>query len=155
MDVRIGLAGAGGAASSALISPEHLRRMAARIDPRERLDADVELMLADVAADFLNDVAEQACRAAQHRESQTVEIEDVMLPIDMKWKIRVPGFNQDVQVVPAAGARKQPSRTHTSVVSSVKAALASDSKKTQKKKPNAASSGAGTRSRKSAAAAKK
>ncbi|KAJ3143220.1 Transcription initiation factor TFIID subunit 12 [Physocladia obscura] len=113
--------------SSALVSLEQLRKMAALVDPREKLDADVELMLADVAADFLHEAAEKAVKAARHRGSDTVQPEDVMLPIDIKWKLRVAGFNQDIQPIATKGSNLQ------NVLNTVKAAVTAETRKSQQK----------------------
>ncbi|KAI9327376.1 hypothetical protein BDR26DRAFT_875522 [Obelidium mucronatum] len=118
-----------------LVAAEQVRKLASLVDPREKLDADVEMMLADMATDFVKDAAAQACKLARHRGSDTVQMEDAMLPIDMKWKIRVPGFNQDVQqLAMKPGGRRQPTREHSTITSSVRATIANDAKKSQKKK---------------------
>ncbi|KAJ3292907.1 hypothetical protein BCR33DRAFT_846592 [Rhizoclosmatium globosum] len=118
-----------------LIPLDNIRKLAAQVDPREKLDADVEMMLLDLANDFIKDAATQACKLARHRGSDSLQVEDVMLPVDMKWKIKVPGFNQHVNSLSARlGVRKVPTRTHAAIVSTVRANIANDSKKGKDRK---------------------
>ncbi|KAJ3029053.1 UNVERIFIED_CONTAM: hypothetical protein HDU68_000266 [Siphonaria sp. JEL0065] len=124
--------------SSQLIPLETIRKLASLVDPREKLDADVEMMIADMAADFVKDATAQACKLARHRGSDTIDMEDVMLPIDMKWKIRVPGFNQDLQpLAMKPGGKKQPTRAHAAITANVRAHVSSDTKKDKKRKGDA------------------
>ncbi|KAJ3225821.1 Transcription initiation factor TFIID subunit 12 [Chytriomyces hyalinus] len=138
-------------APAQLISLNQIRKMASVIDPREKLDADLEQMLVEVATDFLADAGAQALALAQHRGEDSLNVDDVMLAIDRKYHIKVPGFNQDIQTVSAkAGVKKMPTRAHAGAVQAIRAAAVAEDKKQRKKKgelDTGSSSGRGRRKR--------
>ncbi|KAJ3047249.1 Transcription initiation factor TFIID subunit 12 [Rhizophlyctis rosea] len=79
-----------------LLGEDALKAMVRQIDadiPME--DRRVPKMVADVLDDFVRDITERACKLAKHRKSDTVEIKDAHLALEMNYDIRVPGFGTD------------------------------------------------------------
>ncbi|KAJ3414504.1 Transcription initiation factor TFIID subunit 12 [Chytridiales sp. JEL 0842] len=103
-----------------MLAPERLRNLLAQIDPIEKLDGDVEEMLMEVAQDFIKDVTTMSCKLAKHRGSDTLEVPDAQLPLDMHWKIKLPGFGEDIE--PFKG-RRGPTRSHQTKATTVKVAI--------------------------------
>lgn len=71
-----------------------LQDLVNEVDPDEQLDEDVEQILLDIADEFIEDVVKSACAIAKHRNSTSLEVEDVKLCLDRKYKIWVPGFGE-------------------------------------------------------------
>lgn len=65
----------------------------ASIDPSEKLDGDVEEVMLDLADEFIESVVTFACKAAKHRKSDVLGVEDVKLVLENEWSIRVMGFS--------------------------------------------------------------
>eukprot|EP00742_Colponemidia_sp_Colp-10_P010026 GILJ01010978.1.p1 GENE.GILJ01010978.1~~GILJ01010978.1.p1 ORF type:complete len:117 (-),score=17.83 GILJ01010978.1:129-479(-) len=81
--------------SQELISRRRLQELVQQIDPREKLDPEVEELLLDLANDFIDNVARTSSSLAQHRKSETLEVKDVKFNLENQWNIRVPGFGSE------------------------------------------------------------
>jgi len=76
------------------IEPKRLQDLVNEVDPNEQLDEDVEEVLLDIADEFIEDVVSSACAIAKHRNSTSLEVDDVKLYLERKYKIWVPGFGE-------------------------------------------------------------
>ena len=76
------------------IEPKRLQDLVNEVDPDEQLDEDVEEVLLDIADEFIENVVSSACAIAKHRNSNTLEIDDVKLYLERKYKIWIPGFGE-------------------------------------------------------------
>jgi len=61
--------------------------------PDERLDPEVEALLVDLADDFVESVASFACLLARHRQSNTIDVQDVRMFLEKHWHMHVPGLS--------------------------------------------------------------
>lgn len=82
-------------ASGSILGKRSIQDLLAQIDPRERLDPDVEEVFLEIADDFIENVASFSCKIAQHRKSKILEAKDVLLHLDKAYNITVPGFGGD------------------------------------------------------------
>lgn len=73
---------------------QRLQDLVNEVDPDEQLDEDVEEVLLDIADEFIENVVSSACAIAKHRNSNTLEVEDVKLYLERKYKIWIPGFGE-------------------------------------------------------------
>lgn len=81
------------------IEPKRLQDLVNEVDPDEQLDEDVEEVLLDIADDFIEDVVSSACAIAKHRGSSSLEVDDVKLYLERKYKIWIPGFGGETKPV--------------------------------------------------------
>ena len=82
------------------IEPKRLQDLVNEVDPDEQLDEDVEEVLLDIADDFIENVVSSACAIAKHRNSNTLEVDDVKLYLERKYKIWIPGFGGESRPTP-------------------------------------------------------
>lgn len=82
-------------ATGSILGKRSIQDLLAQIDPRERLDPDVEEVFLEIADDFIENVASFSCKIAQHRKSKILEAKDVLLHLDKAYNITVPGFGGD------------------------------------------------------------
>lgn len=80
--------------SPAVPMKKRLQDLVNEVDPEEQLDEDVEEILLDIADEFIENVVSSACAIAKHRNSTTLEVEDVKLYLERKYKIWIPGFGE-------------------------------------------------------------
>jgi transcription initiation factor TFIID subunit 12 len=80
-----------------LLSAKGLKELVQSVAPDERLDRETELLLLDLADDFVEDVATFACALARHRGAAAVEAKDVRLHLERSWAIHVPGGDGELR----------------------------------------------------------
>ncbi|KAJ3019631.1 Transcription initiation factor TFIID subunit 12 [Thoreauomyces humboldtii] len=91
-------------ATMPVLTKERLRNLVSQIDSSQRLEADVEEMLLEVADEFLNSITEKACKLSRHRDSLRVGVSDARIPlVEQDWGIRIPGFGGGEERSAAAG----------------------------------------------------
>ncbi|KAJ3032089.1 hypothetical protein HDV00_007998 [Rhizophlyctis rosea] len=84
-------------------------------------------MIADVLDDFVTDITERACKLAKHRKSNTLEVKDALLAVEMNYDIRVPGFGtEDIMEMAKRGGGpvRNGSGAHVERVKAVREAMA-------------------------------
>ncbi|KAL0900490.1 hypothetical protein Bca101_084451 [Brassica carinata] len=78
-----------------ILGKRSIHELLQQIDPSERLDPEVEGILADIAEDFVESITTFGCSLAKHRKSDTLEAKDILLHVERNWNIRPPGFSSD------------------------------------------------------------
>jgi transcription initiation factor TFIID subunit 12 len=78
-----------------VLQKESLKQLLSKIVPDERVDPLVEDFLLDVADDFVDSVVSFACKLANHRKSDTLEIKDIVCHLERAWDMVLPGFEND------------------------------------------------------------
>ncbi|KAH9321717.1 hypothetical protein KI387_016356, partial [Taxus chinensis] len=81
--------------SNKILGKRSIQELVDQIDPRQKLDGEVEDILIEIAEDFLDRIATSACALAKHRKSESLEPKDIMLPLERHWHITLPGFGGD------------------------------------------------------------
>lgn len=71
---------------------EALRKLVKQIDSNAILDPDVEDLLLQFTREAAHNITSLASLFAQHRESNTLQVEDVALAVDKELKLNIPGF---------------------------------------------------------------
>ncbi|CAN7002239.1 hypothetical protein IGI04_020738 [Brassica rapa subsp. trilocularis] len=78
-----------------ILGKRSIHEILQQIDPSEKLDPEVEGILADIAEDFVESITTFGCSLAKHRKSDTLEAKDILLHVERNWNIRPPGFSSD------------------------------------------------------------
>jgi histone H3/H4 len=73
-----------------LLSKRKVQELVGEIDPSERLEGAVEDLLLEIADEFIDSVAQFACRLAKHRKGERLEVRDVQLHLERSWNLRIP-----------------------------------------------------------------
>ncbi|KAG8801959.1 Transcription initiation factor TFIID subunit 12, partial [Serendipita sp. 399] len=78
---------------------QHVRKkiqeLVSTVDATVKVDADAEDLLLEIADEFIDSVANFACRLAKHRNNTELELRDLQLHLEMHHGIRIPGFSAD------------------------------------------------------------
>ncbi|XP_010480364.1 PREDICTED: transcription initiation factor TFIID subunit 12 [Camelina sativa] len=83
------------ASDDRILGKRSIHELLQQIDPSEKLDPEVEDILADIAEDFVESITTFSCSLAKHRKSDTLEAKDILLHVERNWNIRPPGFSSD------------------------------------------------------------
>ncbi|ORX75761.1 hypothetical protein BCR32DRAFT_237117 [Anaeromyces robustus] len=82
-----------------LLTKRRIQELVSRIDPNERLDNDVEELIMEITQQFVKEVTEFSCKLAKHRKSDLLEAKDLVLGLNMKHNIQVPGFVDSIKPI--------------------------------------------------------
>ncbi|KAJ1551131.1 hypothetical protein HK096_002971 [Nowakowskiella sp. JEL0078] len=90
-----------------LITKEKIRELAARVDPAERLDPEAEEV--DLTEEFVKELVELSCKLSNHRNGNSLEIRDMLIPLEKNFNIKIPGFKdpEEEEVVVRKGRRQE------------------------------------------------
>ena len=77
---------------------QRLQDLVNEVDPDQQLDEDVEEVLLEIADEFIENVVSSACAIAKHRNSTSLEVDDVKLYLERKFKLWVPGFGENKHI---------------------------------------------------------
>lgn len=78
-----------------ILSKRSIQDIVTQIDPSEKLDAEVEDILVDIAEEFVESITTFGCSLAKHRKSNTLEAKDILLHLERNWNMTLPGFGGD------------------------------------------------------------
>nr|XP_016433953.1 PREDICTED: transcription initiation factor TFIID subunit 12-like [Nicotiana tabacum] len=78
-----------------ILSKRSIQEILTQIDPSEKLDAEVEDVLVDIAEEFVESITTFGCSLAKHRKSNTLEAKDILLHLERNWNMTLPGFSGD------------------------------------------------------------
>ncbi|KAJ3273004.1 hypothetical protein HDV01_004910 [Terramyces sp. JEL0728] len=102
-----------------IVSKERIKQLLRRIDPEQRLDADVEDVLLDLTGEFIKSVTKTASLLCRHRQGEALEAHDAQMFVEKNYNIRVPGFGvEEVQ----ERKKKQKNEVHMQKVAVVREA---------------------------------
>lgn len=96
-----------GAPHMAPLIGQRIQDLVKSVDPNYTIDAEAEEQLLQLADDFLDKVTKQSIRLAQHRNSKTLDVQDLQIVLMKLWGIQVPGLGPPTH-------RKLPSTNSTS-----------------------------------------
>eukprot|EP00257_Ricinus_communis_P021160 XP_015580576.1 transcription initiation factor TFIID subunit 12 [Ricinus communis] len=78
-----------------ILSKRNIHELVTQIDPSEKLDPEVEDILADIADEFVESITTFGCSLAKHRKSDTLEAKDILLHLERNWNMTLTGFSGD------------------------------------------------------------
>ncbi|KAL3825784.1 hypothetical protein ACJIZ3_021813 [Penstemon smallii] len=81
--------------STRIVTKRSIQDIVNQIDPSEKLDPEVEDILADIAEDFVESITTFGCSLAKHRKSSILEAKDILLHLERNWNMTLPGFGGD------------------------------------------------------------
>lgn len=114
-----------------ILSKRKLMDLVAMLDPQQRMDSDVQDALLELADTFIESVTTFSCMLAKHRQSNSLDVQDLKLHVESQYNIRVPGFfasaNVDPLILGSAKRKAVPSNIHAARVAAVKKAIYEDS----------------------------
>lgn len=111
---------------------QRLQDLVNEVDPDEQLDEDVEEVLLDLADGFIENVVSSACAIAKHRNSTSLEVEDVKLYLERKYKIWIPGFGESKPIPKRFSSEAH--RQRMALINKQDNRLGDDANKSQKSK---------------------
>ncbi|KAH8830273.1 transcription initiation factor TFIID subunit A-domain-containing protein [Flagelloscypha sp. PMI_526] len=86
-----------------------IQDLVSSVDPNVRIEPEVEDLLLSIADEFIDSVANFACRLAKHRGGDTLEVRDLQLHLERNHNIRIPGFSDGDSRISLASAVPTPS----------------------------------------------
>jgi len=116
--------------NKSVMTSDQIQKLVQSINPGEKLDAQVEQFLLQIADDFVDNVASYSCMLAKHRNSNTLEVKDVALHLEKHWNMEVAGFSEGA-VRPIR--RTQMSAQHRTRLDIVNKSMVKDANRTQRK----------------------
>ncbi|XP_037942954.1 transcription initiation factor TFIID subunit 12-like isoform X2 [Teleopsis dalmanni] len=78
-----------------ILTKPRLMELVREIDTSVQLDEDVEEIILQIADDFIEDAVRSASQYAKHRKATKLEVRDVQLHLERKYKMWLPGFGTD------------------------------------------------------------
>ncbi|OAJ38647.1 hypothetical protein BDV3_004120 [Batrachochytrium dendrobatidis] len=72
-----------------------LHALVSQIDPEYKLDMEMRQFILRIADNFIEKVAYRACKAAKHRVSTCMDVQDVQLELEWNWNLRIPGYTTE------------------------------------------------------------
>ena len=82
-----------------LVGPR-IQDLLQQLDPAYTLDAAAEHQILQLTDDFLDKVCKQGLRLAQHRNSKTLDVQDLQMVLAKQWNIIIPGLGPPVAKKP-------------------------------------------------------
>ena len=111
-----------------LVPKENFKGLVQKLGQKEKLDAEVEDLLSDIIVDFVSESINSACKLTKHRQSNMLEIKDIVLPLDKKYNIVLPGYGTGLKEI-GKSKSKASSSSHVSRVVEVRDARTRANKK--------------------------
>eukprot|EP00357_Protocruzia_adherens_P035386 CAMPEP_0115006920 /NCGR_PEP_ID=MMETSP0216-20121206/20813_1 /TAXON_ID=223996 /ORGANISM="Protocruzia adherens, Strain Boccale" /LENGTH=125 /DNA_ID=CAMNT_0002373647 /DNA_START=40 /DNA_END=417 /DNA_ORIENTATION=+ len=100
-----------------IIPRENIQTLCNQVTKNDVFDPEVEDLLIDIAEDFITNVTKNACILASHRDSDTLEANDIKLCLEKNWGIYVPSSTMDdTKTI----KKPHPSATHTKRLEDIK-----------------------------------
>jgi len=84
-----------------LLDRKRLDELVRLVDPTETLEEDVKDALLQLTDDFIEQLLDQSCRMARHRNADRLEANDVNFVLQRLWNIWLPGTQQQSPLKPA------------------------------------------------------
>eukprot|EP00281_Chroomonas_sp_CCMP1168_P028311 CAMPEP_0206248448 /NCGR_PEP_ID=MMETSP0047_2-20121206/20377_1 /ASSEMBLY_ACC=CAM_ASM_000192 /TAXON_ID=195065 /ORGANISM="Chroomonas mesostigmatica_cf, Strain CCMP1168" /LENGTH=153 /DNA_ID=CAMNT_0053674097 /DNA_START=33 /DNA_END=491 /DNA_ORIENTATION=+ len=88
-------------ASQGVLAKRKIAELVEQVSPGDKVDPEVEEVLLEIAEDFVENVTNFACLLAKHRNSSTLEVQDLRLHLEKNWGIKVPGYSAAAERVTA------------------------------------------------------